>query len=187
MILAFNKWDTADIKIEDPGLVDYITLKPRVVPKTGARFVGNRFHKSKVFIIERFINKLMNPGHKGKKHTRSSGHMTGQAAQAYSIMQKTLELLEAQTKQNPIQVLVKAIENAAPREEVVTIVYGGARYPKAVECAPQRRIDIAMKQMGQGAYGKSFNGKRTFYECLADEIINAYNSDPKSVAIAKKL
>ena len=187
MIKAFDKWDCEGVKVQDPGLVDYITLVPKIVPKTGARYAGNRFHKSRVFIVERFMNKLMTPGHKSKKHQKSSGHMTGQAAQVYDIMQSTLEIVERKTKLNPVQVLVTAIENGAPREEVVTIEYGGARYPKAVECAPQRRVDVSMRQMTQGAYNKSFRDTKKIRDALAEEIIAAYNFDNKSQAIAKKL
>ena len=64
-ILAFNRWGIEGVKVGDPGLANYITLSPRIVPKTGARYHGNRFHKSKTFIVERLINKLMVPGHKG--------------------------------------------------------------------------------------------------------------------------
>ena len=79
-----------------------------------------------------------------------------------------------------------ALENAAQREEIITIEYGGARYPKAVECSPQRRIDIALRQMTQGAYQKSFNSKKSIENCLAEEIINAYRLSSASNAIAKK-
>ena len=48
-------------------------------------------------------------------------------------------------------------------------------------------IYIALKLMVQGAFGKSFNGKKKYYECLADEIIAAYNFENKSAAINKKL
>ena len=89
-VLAFNKWGTADIKIEDPGLERYMSLEPRLVPKTGARYAGNRFHKSQTFIVERLINKIMIPGHKSKKHFRSSGHMTGKANQAYTVVEAAL-------------------------------------------------------------------------------------------------
>src|SRR3989338_9158633 len=91
------------------------------------------------------------------------------------------------TKKNPIEVFVKAIENAAPREEITTIEYGGARYPKAVECSPQRRIDIALRLMTQGAYQKSFNSKKGVIKSLADEIISAFNLSLASHAISKKL
>jgi small subunit ribosomal protein S7 len=186
-IKAFNRWSTEGIKVDDPGLIDYITLAPRIVPKTGARYIGNRFHKSKVFIVERLINKIMVAGHKSKKHYRSSSHTTGKAQNAYDIVERTFRLIEARTKENPIKVFVKALENAAQREEIITIEYGGARYPKAVECAPQRRIDIALRHMTQGAYHKAFNAKKPIEDFLAEEIINAYHLSQSSNAIAKKL
>lgn len=185
-VLAFNKWGTTDIKIEDPGLERYMSLEPRLVPKTGARYAGNRFHKSQTFIVERLINKIMIPGHKSKKHFRSSGHMTGKANQAYAVVEAALKEIEKRTKQNPIAILVKAITNAAPREEIVTIEYGGARYPKAVECAPQRRIDLVLRYFAQGAYQKTFNSKKEHVAALADEIVNAANLSANSVAIAQK-
>jgi small subunit ribosomal protein S7 len=186
-IKAFNRWSTEGIKVLDPGLVDYINISPRIVPKTGARYAGNRFHKSKVFIVERLMNKIMIAGHKGKKHYRSSSCTTGKGHNAYDIIEKVLRLIESRTKENPIKVFVKALENSCQREEIITIEYGGARYPKAVECAPQRRIDIALRHMTQGAYHKSFNAKKPIEEFLAEEIINAYNLSQSSNAIAKKL
>ena len=74
---------------------------------------------------------------------------------------KNKNINEKQTKENPIKIFAKALENAAQREEIITIEYGGARYPKAVECAPQRRVDLALRYMTQGAYQKSFNSKKS--------------------------
>ncbi|MBW2966808.1 30S ribosomal protein S7, partial [Candidatus Woesearchaeota archaeon] len=187
MIKVFNKWDAEGIKVSDKGLIEYITLDPKIVPRTGARYAGNRFHKSKVFIVERLINKVMIPGHKARKHFKTSSHITGKSSTASEIVRKAFSIIETRTKQNPIAVFVKAVENAAPREEIITIEYGGARYPKAVECAPQRRVDIALRYFTQGSYQKSFNSKKAIEDCLADEIINAYNLSQSSVAISKKL
>jgi len=186
MIKAFNRWDMTGIKVSDPGLQGYITVEPKIVPKTGARYAGNKFHKSRTFIVERLINKVMIPGHKGKKHNKSSGSCTGKSQTAYKIIYDTFKIIEQKTKENPVKVFVKAVENAAPREEIVTIEYGGARYPKAVECAPQRRVDLALRYFVQGSYQKCFNSKKKVTETLADEIINAYGSSPNSNAIAKK-
>jgi len=186
-IKTFNRWDTEGIVVEDPGLKNYLNINATIVPRTGARYSKFRFKKSEVFIIERLINKIMVTGHKAKKHKISSGHNTGKAQNAYSIMEKTLEILEKKTGLNPIAVVVKAIENAAPREEIITIEYGGAKYPKAVECAPQRRIDQALKYMTQGARQRSFNSKKSMVDCLANEILNAYNLSNVSAAISKKL
>jgi small subunit ribosomal protein S7 len=185
-VLAFNRWDCSGIKVVDPGLVKYINVTPVVAPKTGARYAGNRFHKSKMFIVERLINKVMNPGHKARKHFKTSFYCTGKAATASKIVEKALDIVEHKTKKNPIEVLVKAVENAAPREEIITIEYGGARYPKAVEMAPQRRVDMALKFFTQGTYQKSFNSKKSAEDCLANEILHAYNMSMESAAIAKK-
>lgn len=186
-VLAFNRWNVDGIDIKDPGVKPYICLEPVIVPKTGARYAGKRFHKSKVFIVERLINRLMVTGHKSKKHVISSGHYTGKAHKVYDLVEKALEIVENKLNKNPIEALAKAIENAAPREEIVTIEYGGARYPKAVECAPQRRVDMVLKLMTQGARQKSFNKKKSIESALADEIINAHNLSNNSLAISKKL
>lgn len=185
-ILVFNRWSASGIAVADEGLVRYIVLDPKVVPKTLARYAGKRFHKSKLFIVERLINKLFVPGHKSRKHVKSSGHCTGKTSTVYNIVEKTFALIEQRTKENPIKVFVQALVNAAPREEIVTIEYGGARYPKAVECAPQRRVDVALRYFVQGAYDKSFNKKKSIEEALAEELIAAYRLDPKSWAISKK-
>jgi len=186
-VLVFNKWSTDSIRIEDPGLVNYINLDTKIVPKTGARYAKNRFHKSKVFIVERLINKVMVPGHRAKKHKITSGHTTGKSNTAYNLVFEALEMVENATKKNPVAVLVKAIENAAPREEIIAIEYGGARYPKAVEISPQRRVDLVLRQFVQGAYQKQFNKKKLSSKALADEILAAFNMDNQSQAISKKL
>ena len=186
-IKVFNRWSVEGIKVDDQGLQYYVTLQPKIVPKTGARYAGNKFHKSKIFIVERLINKLMIPGHKGKKHFKTSGHMTGKANTAYGIVEEAFRLIEKQTKENPIKVFVKALENAAQREEIITIEYGGARYPKAVECSPQRRVDLVLRHMTEGAYHRTFNTKKSIVNTLAEEILSAYRLSPASNAIAKKL
>lgn len=185
-VLVFNKWGVSGIAVADPGLQKYITLEPRYVPRSGAKHAGKRFHKSKMFIVERLINKLMIPGHKSKKHFRSSGSCTGKSVTITNAIKKAFEYIEEKTKQNPIAVFVKAVENAAPREEIVTIEYGGARYPKAVEVAPQRRVDVALKLFVQGIYGKSFNSKVPLYKAIADEVLAASKLSMKSLAISKK-
>jgi len=186
-IKAFNRWSVTGIAVNDPGLKDYINLSPKIVPRTGAKYAGKRFYKSKVFIVERLMNKLMIPGHKSKKHFRTSSKMTGKASKAYSIIEKTFEIVEKQTNENPIKILVKAIENSATREEIIAIEYGGARYPKSVECAPQRRVDLALRYMTQGAYHRCFNSKKGIIQCLAEEIISASKLGQSSNAITKKL
>ncbi len=186
-IKVFNRWTLEGVSVGDAGLRDYISLKPRIVPRTGGRNFGTRFAKSRTFIVERLMNRVMVPGHKGKKHFKTSSHITGKAQNAYEIVEKAFERIERISKKNPVEVFVQALENAAPREEIVTIEYGGARYPKAVECAPQRRVDTVLKLMTQGSYHSCFDKKKPVHEALADEILAAYNSSSNSHAISKKL
>ncbi len=186
-VQVFNRWPTNEIKVEDEGLQRYITLEARFAPKSGARYSGKRFHKSKTFIVERLINKVMVPGHiKKHKHFRTSGFCTGKSNTAYETVENAFKVIEQKLRENPIKVFVKAIENGAPREEIVTIEYGGARYPKAVDCAPQRRVDIVLRHFVWGAYGQSFNKKKSLVEALAEAIIAAYRCDAKSFAVNKK-
>ena len=125
-------------------------------------------------------------GHKGKKHFKSSGHITGKSQNAYRIVKNTFEIIEQRTKENPIKVLVKGIENAAPREEIISIEYGGARYPQAVDISPLRRVTMTLRVMVQGSYDKSFNKKTKIEQALANEIMKAYNKDTDSSAMSKK-
>lgn len=187
MLKLYNKWSTEGITVQDPGLTKYLSLEPLLVPKVPARYAGFRFHKSRVNIVSRMMNKLMVPGHKGKKHFKSSGHITGKGYTTSDIMERTLALIEQRTKKNPVEVLLRAVENGAPREEIISIEYGGARYPKAVDCAPQRRIDLALRWLTQSVYHQSFNAKRPVEAYLADELMNAASFSPSSNAISKKL
>ncbi len=187
VIKMFGKWPVEGIAVKDPGLVNYINLKAVFVPRTGARYAKQKFYKSKVTIVERLMNKFMVAGHRGKKHTITSNTLTGKSAQAFKTMESVLGVIEQKTKQNPIKVLVEAVEAAAPREEIVSIEYGGARYPKAVDCSPQRRVDLTLKHFVQGAMAKSFNNKKTFAEALCEEITSAFQKSPSSHAISKKM
>ncbi len=186
-IKIFNQWDVTGIEVSDPGVKPYISLHSQIVPRSFGRHNSTRFGKSKSNIVERLMGKLQVPGHRGKVHRVTSEHCTGKGLHTYNVVYDTFKIVEKETGKNPVAVFVKALENAAPREEITTIEYGGARYPQAVECAPQRRIDIALRQMVQGAYSKCFNKKVRLERTLADEIIKAYNMDPGSQAISKKL
>ncbi len=185
-IKFFNRWNAENVTVQDLGLRGYLGIAPRYAPKTGARHAPTRFQKSQTFIIERLATKLMNAGHKGKKHFVSSGHNTGKKNLALRIVKDALAKAEAKLKKNPLAIVVKAVENAAPREEVISIEYGGARYPKATDISPLRRIDLALRNITQSAYLHSFNKKMKVEDALAEEIIAAAQCSAKSSAITKK-
>jgi len=97
-----------------------------------------------------------------------------------------LKIIEQKTKENPVQVLVTAVEKASPRDEVTSIEYGGARYPQAVDCSPTRRVNLALRTIVHGAYDKSFRKKKSIAQALAEELIATYNNSGESVSLTKK-
>jgi small subunit ribosomal protein S7 len=183
----FNRWGFQGVEVKDPGLKPYINLQPIIIPKTGGRYSKRQFYKSKMNIVERLVNKLMVPGHKSKKHLLTSGLCTGKTQTIFNIVKEVFENLEKKTNMNPIEVLVRALENAALREEITSYQMGGMMVRKAVITSPQRRVDAALSVIVQSAYRKSFGKKLTMAEALFNEILYAYQNDPsKSEAIKEK-
>lgn len=183
----FGRWSSEGIEVKDPGLKKYINLQPIVLPRTSGRFTQQQFYKSKMHIVERLINKLQVPGHRGKKHVLTSGRCTGNLITKYKIVKKAFEEIEKKTGKNPIEILVGAIENAALREETAAYQVGGIIVRRAVVTSPQRRVDLALRNIVQAAYRKTFGKKGKMVNALVSEIIAAYNNDAsKSEAIREK-
>jgi small subunit ribosomal protein S7 len=185
----FEKWGIEGVEIRDLGLAKYIQLEPRVGLHQGGKQARKQFGKAEVPIVERLINKIMRSGpgvrKLGGKLIRSAG-ACGKKYKAYNSVKKAFEIIEQRSGKNPIQVLIQALQNSAPREETTRISYGGITYHLAVDSAPQRRLDIALKNIADGAFATSFGSKKSIEECLADELILAANYDMKSYAVARK-
>jgi len=174
-IKLFGKWSFKDVQVKDPGLQRYISLKPVVVPHSMGRHEHKRFRKAGVSIVERLANNLMRPGKNA-----------GKKAKVTNMVKNAFEIVNLRTGKNPIEVLVKAVENSAPCEDTTRISYGGIVYHLSVDVAPQRRIDLALRHITDGARTASINNPRSIDECLAEELIMAGNNDMKSVAVAKR-
>ena len=181
----FDLYDTSEIKVEDPGMKRYINLEPKLAVKSAGR-IREKFGKAKINLIEIFANLIAVPGHRGKKHKIQTSWASGKYSQNMKVVIDCLEIIGEKTGENPIQVLVTAIENAAPRDGVTVIEYGGARYPQAVDVSPLRRVNLALKHLIHGAGDKSFNKKKTISQALADEIILASENNGESFAIKKR-
>ncbi|MGY5873966.1 MAG: 30S ribosomal protein S7 [Candidatus Thorarchaeota archaeon] len=184
-LLIFGKWDPTNVEIKDVGLIRYISLRPVLLPHTSGRHAHKRFHKSNVPIVERFVNKMLNAGRRKDKKTRS-GRNAGKKLKALNTLKRVFEMIDYRTGMNPIQVLVTAIENSAPSEETTRISYGGMAYPRSVDVAPQRRIDLALKYLCVGSVRSAHKNAKSFEECIVDELLLAFKSDPGSFAIARK-
>jgi len=174
-IKLFQKWTFKDISVQDIGLQRYLNLTPMVAPHSMGRHEHQRFRKAKVNIVERLINSLMR-----------SGKNSGKKAKATNIVKEAFEIINLRTGKNPIEVLVKAVENASPCEDTTRVSYGGVVYHLSVDVAPQRRIDLAIRHISEGARAASINNPRSIQETLADELVLAANKDIKSAGIAKR-
>ena len=179
-VLLFEKYDLAEVVVHDAGLARHINLSPIILPHTGGRFANRPFGKAKVNIVERLVNGLM----------RTEVH-TGKKSSSITAVRLAFERIEQRTKQNPVQVLVDALEKAAPREEVTRLRFGGISVPRAVDVAPSRRLDMALRTITQSAVQASFSSAKggrgkAIEQCLADEILLAAKGDMTSQAIQKK-
>ena len=180
-----DMYSVSEVVIKDPALKSYINIEPKLLIKSQGRNIG-KFGKTKVNILERFANRLAVSGHIGKKHKLITSHSSGKYSKNMRTMIETLNMIHKKTNKNPIQVLVTAIENGSPRDEITVIEHAGARYPQAVDSSPTRRIDLAVRWMTQGAHQKSFGKKKKIAIALADEIIKASESNMESYSFSKK-
>lgn len=174
-VLLFGKYEMTGIGIRDGGLAKYIDLTPVSVPHTGGKHANRAFAKSKMSIVERLVNSMM----------RTEVY-TGKKSKTIKVVRDAFEIVAAKTNKNPVQVLVEALENAAPREEITRLQFGGISVPKAVDISPARRLDIALRNIARGTVDASFKNKKSAEECLADELILASKGDMNSFSVAKK-
>lgn len=185
-VLVFGKWPL-DVEIRDKGLERYINLRPMKLPHTGGMYSKRPFWKHKASIVERLANRIMTPGSiKARVKGRRSSNRAGKKQKALNIIRRAFELAHLKTGENPIQLLVRAIENSAPREDTTRISMGGISYQSSVDVAPSRRVDIALHFLALGATRRSYNTPMTIEEYLSDEIVAAARGDQASFAVARK-
>ena len=169
----FGVWEVGEIEYRDPSTKRYISVSP--IAHTMGRHAGKQFQKSEISIVERLINRLM-----------QTEENTGKKQQSLNIVREGFEIVHERTEENPVQVLVRAVENAAPREETVRLKYGGISVPKAVDVAPQRRVDQSLKFIAEGIHSSSFKTNTNAAEALATQLIGAANYNVETHAIRQK-
>ena len=133
--------------------------------------VYKKYHKADVVHgrveLGRFINYMMKDG---KKST------------AEGLVYTAFEKIHAVTKEDPIKVFEKALENAAPMLETASRRVGGANYQVPIEVRPERRFILAVRWIIGAARSKK--GK-PMADKLADELMAAAKNE--GAAIKKKL
>jgi small subunit ribosomal protein S7 len=113
--------------------------------------------------VARFMNIIM---HDGKKST------------AEQIVYGAFEIIETKTRNDPMAMFRRALENARPRIEVKSRRVGGATYQVPIEVRPERATSLAMRWLVQ--YARSRDGK-SMRDKLANEIIDAANERGETV------
>jgi small subunit ribosomal protein S7 len=174
-VKLFGKWSFKGIEVKDLGLKRYVSLKPVVIPHSMGRHEHKRFRKASISIVERLANNLMRPGKNA-----------GKKAKVMNMVNHAFEIVNLRTGKNPVEVLINAVENSAPCEDTTRISMGGIVYHQSVDIAPQRRVDLAIRHLADGARQAAANNPRSIEECLAEELILAGNHDMKSFAVAKR-
>ena len=174
-IKLFGEWSFDGIDVRDIGLKRYLNLEPVWLPHSGGRHEARKFRKSRLNIVERFVNSLLKPG--------SSG---GEKSRIINSVKTAFKIIQLKPGRNPVEVLVRAVENASPNEDTTRIGYGGVVYRLAVDISPQRRIDIALRFIMRGIKEQTFGNRKTLEEIIADQLIGAANNDGNNFAIRRK-
>ena len=173
--LVFGKWDAVEVTCDDPGIAPYINLTTIGVPLSGGIHANQWFGKQRLSLIERFTNGLMR-----------RGPNSGKKGATVSAMNKALDKIHDRTGENPLQILVNAVVNSAPCEGITRIRFGATSQPKAVDVSPSRRVDMAIRNLTQGATSATVKSKRNLTQCIVNEVLKAAEGDVSSFAVSKR-
>lgn len=110
-------------------------------------------------IVAKFVNNIMEQGKK---------------ATARGIVYGAMDQIADKTKQDPIEIFRKAIQNAAPAIEIRPRRVGGATYQVPMEVREERRVALAIRWIKKYATDRR---DRSMASKLASEIIAAANGE----------
>lgn len=121
-------------------------------------------YKSK--LVSKFVNCMMRDGKKSVSE---------------SIMYRAFDIIEMKTKESPLKVFEKAMENVKPVIEVKSRRVGGSTYQVPVEVRQSRRTALGIRWLISFARKRS---EKTMAERLAGEVLEA--ASQRGAAIKKK-
>ena len=107
--------------------------------------------------------------------------LCGKKSTAEHIFYGALDLVAERSKQDPLGVFKRAMDNVKPVLEVKSRRVGGSTYQVPVEVRPDRRQALSARWIVQSAKSRS---ERTMRQRLAGELLDASNNT--GVAIKKK-
>jgi len=97
---------------------------------------------------------------------------------ARNSIYSALDIIKAKTKEDPVDVLKKAVKNVRPVLEVRPRRVGGATYQVPVEVPKRRSTTLAIRWIVIFARARR---QKTFAEALANELMDAYNNTGNSI------
>jgi small subunit ribosomal protein S7 len=116
--------------------------------------------------VTKFMNKIM---------------LCGKKAVAEGIVYGAFDIILDRTREEPVKVFKRALENAMPLVEVKSRRVGGSTYQVPVEVRPDRRVSLAMRWII--TFSRTRGGK-SMRERLAVELIEAAHN--RGNAVKKK-
>jgi len=105
-------------------------------------------------LVAKFINHIM---------------ISGKKSTARKVVYDCFDMIKTKTKKDPVEVFQDAINNIAPRVEVISRRVGGARYQVPKEVGGERKITLAMRwlvSVSRKSKGKPMS-ERLFIELTA--------------------
>ncbi len=114
-------------------------------------------------MVAKFINSLM---WKGKRSL------------AERILYQAFDIIEEKTRDNPLKVFKRAVDNVKPHLEVRSRRVGGSTYQIPIEVRPNRRTALSFRWLISNARARK---ERTVQERLAAELLDASNNTGSAI------
>jgi len=115
-------------------------------------------------LITKLVNTIM---HDGKKSV------------AEGIVYRVFDRLKEKTKEDPLKIFKKAVDNVRPMLEVKSRRVGGATYQVPQEVRPQRKISLALRWLA--TYARARGAEKTMVDKLTAELLDAANNKGRAV------
>lgn len=109
------------------------------------------------WLVAKFVNHLM---------------LRGKKAVAEKVFYDAMDLIARKTKEDPLKIFKRAVENVKPQVEVKSRRVGGATYQVPVEIRAERKTALAIRWLL--GYSRSRSEKGMVAK-LSSEIIDAFN------------
>ncbi len=116
--------------------------------------------------LAKFINVLM---------------LDGKKSVAERIVYGALDQVASKTKEDPVEIFTRALDNVRPEVEDKSRRVGGATYQVPVEVRPRRRTALAMRWIVDAARRR---GEKSMGIRLANELMEA--ADSRGTAVKKR-